>query len=200
MAGTIKIGGVALASYSDSTANISLDNNVVFPAGHVIQVKQFVFSKIASTSSATLTEITDGTIKFQDSITVKANSKILVKVDMHIGITGNQGHFVDLQRSTDDSSYSQVTQLQCTSSSPANQGGFNGALSLIYHAGLTLKKETIDYLDETITSAGTYYYKLFYKRGSTGTVGVNYPPNIGSSTNPDYGAGVSTMTLMEIAG
>ncbi len=34
MAGTIKIGGVALASHSDSTANISLDSNVQFPAGH----------------------------------------------------------------------------------------------------------------------------------------------------------------------
>ena len=42
MAGTIKVGGVTLASHSDSTAKISVDNNVQFPVGHVIQVKSAI--------------------------------------------------------------------------------------------------------------------------------------------------------------
>ena len=39
MAGTLKVGGVSLATHSDSTAKVSLDNNVRFPAGHIIEVK-----------------------------------------------------------------------------------------------------------------------------------------------------------------
>ncbi len=48
MSGAIKVGGVELATHSSSTNNITLDDNVVFPAGHVVQVKSNNFSSNSS--------------------------------------------------------------------------------------------------------------------------------------------------------
>ena len=84
---------------SESSGSATLDSNVVFPAGHIVQTKQFIFSKIASTTSTSMTQITDGSaVNFRDSITVKANSKILVRAAITVGSTGEQGFFVDLYK------------------------------------------------------------------------------------------------------
>lgn len=39
MAGTLKVGGVTLATHSDATAKVSLDSGLTFPAGHIVQVQ-----------------------------------------------------------------------------------------------------------------------------------------------------------------
>jgi len=189
-----------LASLTGATGAISDD--VVFPAGIAIQTKQFIFSKIANTTSGSMTQITDGSVDFKDSITVKENSKILVRATLSLGSTGNQGFFVGLFKSTDGASFSEITALHNDSSSPANKGT-NSAMSLFHQqqTGLRLEKANLEYLD-TITSAGTYHYALFFRTGTTGRVVVNITPSVYSSgsTNPDYGASASVMTLMEIAG
>ena len=181
-------------------SNGALTGNVTFPAGHVIQTKQFIFSKTASTTSGSFVQISDGSgIDFKDSITVKANSKILIRAILSIGSTGNQGFFVDLFKSSDGSSFSAVTELHSTASAIA---GTNAAIPL-FHAGQSgnrTEKAALEYLD-TITSAGTYHYALYYRRGSTGTTVINISPSqTGGSTNEDYGSSSSVMTLMEIAG
>lgn len=188
---------------TESSGSATLDSNIVFPAGHVVQTKQFIFSKIASTTSGTMTQITDGSaVNFRDSITVKANSKILVRATLTIGSTGNQGFFVGLFKSTDGASYSEITALHNDSSSPANKGT-NSAMSLFHQAqsGNRLERGTIEYLD-TINTAGTYHYALYFRTGSAGRVVVNISPSQYSSgsTNVDYGSSASVMTLMEIAG
>ena len=152
--------------------------------------------------SASMTQITDGSVNFKDSITVKANSKILVRATLTIGSEGNQGFFVGLFKSTDGASFSEITALHNDSSSPANKGT-NSAISLFHQnqSGHRLEKATLEYLD-TITSAGTYHYALYYQRGSSGRTVVNITPSQYSSgsTNVDYGSSASVMTLMEIAG
>ena len=188
---------------TESSGSATLDSNIVFPAGHVVQTKQFIFSKIASTTSGTMTQITDGSaVNFRDSITVKANSKILVRATLTIGSTGNQGFFVGLFKSTDGASYSEITALHNDSSSPANKGT-NSAMSLFHQAqsGNRLERGTIEYLD-TLNTAGTYHYALYFRTGSAGRVVVNISPSQYSSgsTNVDYGSSASVMTLMEIAG
>ena len=197
MAGEIQLNGLSLAT--ESGGSISWGSKV--PSGTVIQTKQFIFSKVASTTSGSMTQITDGSVNFKDSITVKANSKILVRATLTIGSAGNQGFFAGLFKSTDGSSFSEITALHNDSSSPANKGT-NSAMSL-FHSGQSgdrLEKATLEYLD-TITSAGTYHYALFYRRGSTGTTVVNITPSKTDGTsNTDYGSSSSVMTLMEIAG
>ena len=66
MAGILKVGGVPLATHSDSTAKVSLDTNVQFPAGHVLQVQSGTFNtqtSIGTTAESviTLTFNTKGT-------------------------------------------------------------------------------------------------------------------------------------------
>ena len=65
MAGILKVGGVPLATHSDSTAKVSLDTNVQFPAGplisgqtsggHILQVQQ----KAYTAAETTLGDTTD---------------------------------------------------------------------------------------------------------------------------------------------
>ena len=185
--------------FNESSGVVTYGSGV--PAGTVLQVKQFVFSKLASTSSGSFVQISDGSgTEFKDSITVKANSKILVRAILSIGSTGNQGFFADLFKSTDGTSFSAVTALHSTSSTIA---GNNTAIPL-FHAGQSgnrTEKAALEYLDDTITTAGTYHYALYYRRGSTGTTVINISPSqLTGSTNEDYGTSSSVMTLMEIAG
>ena len=76
-------------------------------------------------------------------------------------------------------------------------------MSLFHQAqsGNRLERGTIEYLD-TINTAGTYHYALYFRTGSAGRVVVNISPSQYSSgsTNVDYGSSASVMTLMEIAG
>ena len=61
MAGILKVGGVPLATHSDSTAKVSLDTNVQFPAGHVIQTRS-VTTYVAQSSQVDVTYATSGTL------------------------------------------------------------------------------------------------------------------------------------------
>ena len=74
----------------------------------------------------------------------------------------------------------------------------------MFHAGQSgnrTEKAALEYLDDTITTAGTYHYALYHRRGSTGTTVINISPSqLTGSTNEDYGTSSSVMTLMEIAG
>ena len=76
MAGILKLGGVPLATHSDSTAKVSLDTNVQFPAGHVIQTVTKAATVTATESSGS------NTVKssdfFNKSITAKGNNSIFV--------------------------------------------------------------------------------------------------------------------------
>ena len=58
MSGSITVGGKTLASHDNGTGNLSLNNNVQFPVGHVIQVK----SAIRNTESVSYTHLTLPTI------------------------------------------------------------------------------------------------------------------------------------------
>ena len=52
MSGQFNIGGHTILEHTgvEGAGEVALQN-VSFPAGHVIQVKQFIFSKTASTTS-----------------------------------------------------------------------------------------------------------------------------------------------------
>ena len=50
---------------TESSGSATLDSNLVFPAGHVVQTKQFIFSKVANTNSGSMTQITDGSTNFR---------------------------------------------------------------------------------------------------------------------------------------
>ena len=55
MAGTLKVGGVTLATHSDATAKVSLDSGLTFPA-----IGQLVFFNGYESTSSTITCTLDG--------------------------------------------------------------------------------------------------------------------------------------------
>lgn len=86
MSGSIKVGGVTLATHSDATAKVSLDSELTFPAGHVVQVHQHNFADNDIYSGTTFHEITQATTSIT---TKKANSKILMLYSIAFGSVGD---------------------------------------------------------------------------------------------------------------
>lgn len=54
MSGTLQVGGVTLATHTESPSTLTLDSGVVFPSGHILQVQYTQF-----TSTAVMTDIDD---------------------------------------------------------------------------------------------------------------------------------------------
>ena len=75
MAGTLKVGGVSLATHSDSTAKVSLDNNVRFPAGHPYSIK--VYTETTDSGNTTSTGIGFGTVR---SVSLDAGENVLIVI------------------------------------------------------------------------------------------------------------------------
>ena len=72
MAGTLKVGGVTLATHSDATAKVSLDSGLTFPAGTIIKVSYGLNDTASAALSGTQTSLSLG-------ITTKvANSNFLI--------------------------------------------------------------------------------------------------------------------------
>ena len=86
MAGTLKVGGVPLATHSDTTAKVSLDSNIQFPIGHVLQVKQeYTNTKVAKTSVGYI---------WQDAASITPTStsnKVLIILNAALGQSNNNG-------------------------------------------------------------------------------------------------------------
>ena len=77
MSGSITIGQKTLASHDNNTDKLSLHNNVVFPAGHVIQTVSH--NAIANAHEQVGNALTYTSSFFQDTIRTKvANSKIRI--------------------------------------------------------------------------------------------------------------------------
>lgn len=67
MAGTLKVGGVTLATHSDATGLVSMDSGLTFPAGSVLQVTQVTDSKAFSYTNTTSWNFGNSTTRGDDS-------------------------------------------------------------------------------------------------------------------------------------
>ena len=84
MAGTIKLDGTTFLTKSGSTftqTNTTLGSDVVFPAGHILQVQYVQKTDTFSTQSGTLTPITGFNVNITPS---SASSKILITAHVTI--------------------------------------------------------------------------------------------------------------------
>ena len=178
----------------------TLSSNVQFPAGHVIQVKQFIFSKLARTNSGSMVQITDGTVNFELDITPQfTNSKILMLANIQVGNTGQYGSHIDLYLKVGSGSYFRPTQLLNTSSTNIGVNAAQGTLP-IGSSGYERFNFAPQYVDETINSLEQRFYSFYHRTGTGGYSTINGTPTAwSSSTNNDFGKSSSQMTLMEIA-
>ena len=195
----LKINGYTFATQADGN-NPVLASNVTFPAGHVIQVKQFIFTKLARTNSGSVVQITDGTVNFELDITPQfTNSKILMLANIQVGNTGQYGSHIDLYLKVGSGSYAQVTELLNTSSTNIGVNAAQGTLP-IGSSGYERFNFAPQYLDETINSLEQRFYSFYHRTGTGGYSTINGTPTAWTgSGNTDFGKSSSQMTLMEIS-
>ena len=100
MSGTLKVGGVNLATHTgtDGTGNPVLDSGVVFPAGHIVKTTKYNLEEYAE---AIGTAYTSGNKQYFEQIgseswdvtLAKANSDILILGYFTMGNAANIIHF-----------------------------------------------------------------------------------------------------------
>jgi len=182
-ANTIKDGSATKTLATLSSSAVTLHNDVIFPAGHVLQV-QYTSTSNQMTSDGSYVQLLDGGYL---TITKIAGSNILLSWATQAGKGGGNSYTYGskIQRST-ASNFSSVTNLPASpqvaaTTEPSGSVGYNGTTTTNYigNWGHTT-------IDEGITnSAGTYYYRVQFQ---------------GSGTNvyTAIDAGVSTFMAMEI--
>ena len=196
---SITLGNQIFATQNDAADPI-ISSNVKFPAGHVIQVKQFIFSKIARTTSGSMVQITDGTVNFELDITPKlTNSKILILANIQVGNTGQYGSHIDLYFKVGSNPYAPVTELLNTSSTNIGVNAAQGTLP-IGSSGYERFNFALQYLDESVNSLEQRFYSFYHRTGTSGYTTINHTPSAYSgSSNNDFGKSSSQMTLMEVS-
>lgn len=174
------IAGLAANSYVVDVASgstLDLSAGAVFPAGSVIQVVSTTKTTQFSSTSTSFVDITDMSL----SITPRStSSKILVMVVL----TGGHG-------STSDSEFQILRDSTVIGSS--TDATLNGIGQFAYNYSLQMFNIASNYLDSP-SSTSALTYKVQGTCTSGGTFYINRRANDG------YFGGVSSITLMEIAG
>ena len=192
MSGTLKVGGVNLATHTgtDGTGNPVLDT-AVFPAGHVLQVVYVSEDQGVSTAADQW-----GMVLYDKYLTITkiAGTNIFLQWSTQVA-KGNEGSYVTktkIERSTATDFGTALVELDSvsgdTGSSTEQPGG-----GVLYNAPTGNKSfwgsnfgHSTDDVSLTAT-AGTYYYRVqYYVTGGSVLVGGG------------DGGGISTLYAMEI--
>ena len=159
----------------------TLDSGVVFPSDHVIQVVQAKKTTGQSIGS-TVTAISG----LSKSILVKENSKVLICINLGMVCSPSGADaFFYLYRG--GSALSGTTHTDTTSN--AHTFGHYIDNSYLY------TPVSFMYLDESITSAGTYTYQPYAKSGSGSGTSITINRRAGDT----WSGGISTIILMELS-
>ena len=198
MAGTLKVGGVTLATHSDATAKVSLDSGLTFPAGpsisgqvsggHVLQVQQKIKTDTWSDSIDTGAE-SENVTGLNCSITPSSTSnKILVFVSVSTGSPDNQFAAI---------------KLYCNNSQ-IGQGDVDNSATRVSASSLRdsqnqLTTTSFSFLHQPSSIAEqSYSIRIVHGSGGTQTIYVNR--EYFGGTSAVYVRGISTITAMEIQG
>ena len=196
MAGTLKVGGVPLATHSDSTAKVSFDNNVQFPAGHVIQIEYFESDLISSATTKTYVP----TFLTKSIISKAANSRFLVMIT---SITGGDDKTARIQLRRTISG----TTHDIENATSGNTGSDGSGVTMSSDARLGSVRHGINlhlsYVDSPATAAGTTINYLIRLRSADEPGGDVYLGRsgfyAGGNTTDSTVKVKSSMTIMEIA-
>jgi len=87
MSGTLQVGGVTLATHTESPSTLTLDSGVAFPAGHVLQV-------VHTETTETNTLDTTYTNYYEVPLTLKSNSSdVIVSFTVQWNISNSDSGF-----------------------------------------------------------------------------------------------------------
>jgi len=201
MSGSITVGGKILASHDNVSGKLSMSENVdmsnmVFPAGHVIQTVQHVFTGIADISSVSTDSFASFSVPFSKGITpFLSTSKILVSVNISLGHDNGSIHTAiyrdgnKLTGASGDSVGNRIASTTCSRyTNPAYSFGCN-SMSFNYLDTPTIPSTPIEIVYEIKATLGRTYNDGIY---------LNY--SAGDGNNMDYTPRTASfMTLFEIA-
>ena len=197
MSGLITVGGKTLASHDNGTGNLSLDTNVKFPAGHVIQVKSAIRNTewqgpdtvnnnhtLFATDTSTTTAHTNTVFKVEITPASSA-SKFFVQYAINIGNTST-GISLKLHRGIATSPiYGSSGSRTAQSSSKEWTQDANQSSQTYYSI-----------LDEPATDSTLTYYLTYVYFG----VKPWFNTNVSRNAEAYDDAYTSTLTVMEVAG
>jgi len=172
------------AVLSESGGVVTLNNgtigsDVVFPSNHIIQVVQ-----AKKTTGQSIGSTETGITGLSQSIVVKENSKVLICINLGmVSSPAGADAFFYLYRG--GSALSGTTHTDTTSN--AHTFGQYVDNSYLY------TPVSFMYLDESITSAGTYTYQPYAKSASATSITIN------KRAADTWSGGISTIILMEFS-
>jgi len=194
MSGTLQVGGVTLATHTESPSTLTLDSGVVFPAGHIIQVQHFTKTDAASTNNNQyLTWVHLGMVK---SITTNNNTnKVLVNFTITLSsLTGAHNFATKITRNHTGISETDIG-VSTEGYSSALQATTAGTRVL---DGNTYMNCTMNFLDSP-NYEGVIEYKLYHMmQNNSPGIGYLNRTQLGNGGS-EHNGGISTITLYEIA-
>ena len=186
---TFKINGKNFAT-QDGTGEPTVSSNVVFPTGHVIQVKSTIKTDTTSrTNSNTTVDFADIT-GMSVSITPKTGNKVFVQAMLGIGTTANFNCHVRLVRGSTEICIGDTANNRARST----QQGFRASSTS------TIESVCLSFLDTSPGGDGST--EITYKVQWDGeNSSVNYlNRSVGDGDSYALTRTASTITVMEIAG
>tara|TARA_R100000900_G_scaffold93359_1_gene72486 strand:- start:20 stop:580 length:561 start_codon:yes stop_codon:yes gene_type:complete len=170
---------------------------LAMPAGHIIQTVNSVIDTFNTTTSSSFVA-SDITASITPS---SASSKILVR--MNVYMVGSQGAFNigRLYRGI-GGSFSEITGANATHSVSVHGTGNSGFITSVYnpqdtHHNHFYTTESGEYLDSPNTTSAVTY-TLYYKARAGNTAYINR--SSGGTGSDHHSHGISSVTLMEVAG
>tara|TARA_R110002020_G_scaffold33916_3_gene102952 strand:+ start:11218 stop:11787 length:570 start_codon:yes stop_codon:yes gene_type:complete len=172
-----------LATLSNTAT--TLHSDVVFPAGHIIQIVQTAKTDTTSfNTSDSWDDIAGITVAITPSAT---SSKILVSYSLNVGGATSQKMFFKLLRGSTDIAIGDTA------------GSKNRATT---HARINQNQEIINvngqFLDSPSTTSATTYKVQWYRPTDLGAIYLNMA--YGEADSADYMRSSSTITVMEVSG
>ena len=197
MSGSITVGGKTLASHDNGTGNLSLNNNVQFPVGHVIQVKSAIRNTewqgpntvnnnhtLFATDTSTTTAHTNTAFKVEIIPSSNA-SKFLVQYAINIG-NESSGISLKLHRGVATSPIYGSSGSRTPQSSSKEWIGDSNQSSQTYYS----------ILDAPATDSTLTYYLTYVYFGQKPWFNTNISRG-GDAFDDAY---TSTLIVMEVAG
>jgi len=192
--GTLQVSGQNILSVTGSPATATLNENVVFPAGHIIQMTTNTMDTVFTiTDESTMQEILSGTI------TPNFNtSKIIINMTVHLWHTNYYTGKVCIFRDT--------TRIGIGTDTTNTFGGSQGAFGIGIRPGQWTEATSgsgrswscnpygLTYIDTPGTSGSPITY---YLKGTTSNASYPLYVNRGSDVS-DSPRPVSTITLLEV--
>ena len=187
MSGSITVGGKTLASHDNGTGNLSLDNNVQFPAGHVLQV-------VHTETSETNTLDTTYTNYYEVPLTLKSNSSDVIvsfTVQWYI-VNADSGFGIQIYRKNSTGVTTSDTAVWTKNPTNPSIGPFTeySSQNAMYGVTSITGKDVLTGLN----AGDTIYYALFAKAYQSDDI-ITFPTD---AFNTSTDEGFFSSLIMEV--